>query len=127
MAERSFARRHRPILGIAMSALALILLPAAGAAAAETTAYAAGPIQIPDGHGTARLTLGVSVPGQLVTQVRPNFRVRHPRTHQLELYLKSPTGTKVKLDDNETRGANFGEGVCDPDPSLLGYLGFDDT
>ena len=63
----------------------------------------------------------------MVTQVRPNFRVRHGQTHQLKLYLRSPEGTKVLLDDHETHGANLGENPCNPDPEFLGYTGFDDN
>jgi subtilisin-like proprotein convertase family protein len=124
------ARSHLFVVAftaVAVAALLVVIAPSA-ASAAETTAYAEGPVAIPDGHGSARLVMHVSLPaGQTVTQVRPNFRVRHPRTHQLKLYLKSPEGTRVLLDDQETHGANFGEHACDPNPDLLSYMGFDDN
>lgn len=31
------------------------------------------------------------------------------------------------LDDHQTHGANLGQSACDPDPNLLGYMGFDDN
>jgi hypothetical protein len=108
---------------VALAAAALV--PAAAWAGDSTFQYEVGPVPIPDGHGSAKLSFHfIAPPTANITAVRPNFRVRHRQTHQLELFVKGPDGTKRRLSDHQTHGRNLGEDACGADPNGLSFTGF---
>jgi hypothetical protein len=81
-------------------------------------------VQIPDGHGSARMSWTDS-DWPTAGSVTIRLRVRHERTQQLDLSLRAPDGEKVALSQGDTRGENLGKGPCvEGDPGATEYTGF---
>jgi hypothetical protein len=125
------SRRLLPgAISVALGAvLAALMLPAgAGAGLTEVMLlYGHDPVVIPNGHDAAKMSFDADSSTRTVGAVRPNFRIRHDRTQQLELWLKGPSGDKVLLSDHETQGQNLGHGSCGPDYNSVDFTGFDQS
>ena len=123
------AGRKRGRLAVIIAGLlGLAALPAPAQAGYTDFGYEIGPVAIPDGHGSARLSFDLTAPPTAsITAVRPNFRINHRRTRQLKLLVKGPDGTTVLLSDHETHGRKLGRDPCAPDPNQLAFTGFWDS
>jgi subtilisin-like proprotein convertase family protein len=86
---------------------------------------------IPDRHRSTGYKFAVDLPGSpTVLDIDAMVRLRHPRTQQLKVTLEGPDGTRVTLSRRDTRGRNFGSGVCKDPPQAAtdfpDFLPFDD-
>jgi hypothetical protein len=81
-----------------------------------------GEFKIPDGHGARVLSLVVDSIFTDVSEVDAQIRVNHPRTQDLKVFLKAPTGDRVALSRRSTRGRNLGEGPRSCDSSGTHFI-----
>jgi subtilisin-like proprotein convertase family protein len=105
--------------GIALLALLVVFgRPDTSSAALHSVLelHSESPIKIPNGSGAARMTFNATQQtGNAVGGIVVDVRVRHEQTHQLEVYVKGPSGPAVALVSHETRGADYGSGQCQSD------------
>ena len=119
--------KHRYGMAAALAVTGSLVL--ATGASAVLVAYEFGGKPIPNGHGAAKLTIDLDGLDPII-DVDALVRVEHPKTQQLSISLKSPTGIKTKLSKHDTRGKDLGSGKCFKHPmtstEFPDFMAFDD-
>ena len=124
-------RRRRVTLALSILAMSIAgvvtAAPAPGGLTGVFLLYEKGPEAIPNGSGAARLKF--QMPAEDTAGVSAGVRVRHPRTQQLEISLKSPNGEVADLTRHDTRGENLGAHACPDgrDPEGVDFTEFSDN
>src|SRR5215212_8326040 len=128
------------ISAVALSTIACLLagpgLALAGGGAAFP--YQAGSEKIPDGHGKVVypfMNVGLIGSTMTVTDANVSLRISHPRTHDLIVSLRSPSGQKVLLSRHDTKGTDLGTNpkcpaslpIVPPYPPMPVFTTFDDS
>lgn len=106
---------------------ALTAAPASAGLGAVLLLYKKGPVAIPNGSGAARLKFPMTA--ENTGAASAGVRIRHPRTQQLDISLKSPNGAVADLTRGDTRGENLGAHACPDgrDPAGVDFTRFSDN